>query len=780
MAATGSVSGESRRRLQEYCSDDDGPLFAVSDEGSASLAVVEAAYSSAKAAARPEFPADPLRLGVILDGERMTSAGETPIGPPEYRALRAAAAGRLLLTTNVGTRVNVRLAGQLPEFPARVDSAEAVASAFQPFMQTPDGRPRPLTARLQVVPDGGIAGLVALVERLERLRSDGRIGPASIHRLSPLVAFEEAIESESQLARIEAVIAAAADLGLGELAIDGAPLAYARRRVSAPGLLEILTVEQLGRLLGAARARGLRLVPRHRFDIEATARTIWTGLEAARTQGFNGGKYGLFPLTLEEQKQVIELISRWSGEWTPIPAFYVDTPLVTEEEVFGLDRCEPAARRWLRAARDAGATLALFDAPDRVAPRKLVQGADGGDGALTVDQIEQLSRYGELLGIRIMWSGGITAPQALDLARRRVFAIFSTSSTAVKVPVSAKFDRDPRLAAENEPEISGIRRMHAIIQAGFLSTRLEAPDADLAHALETGAVSLAGGGLGQAEGAAALADLDRLLVDGWRRIDAGSPAAPVASKARERAGGAPRPVPPAAVRVFRGRKRREDSRGLFVQRLETVFMPMTVQMQRLYGLTAYLPAVLPDGAGDAIPDEVALVFYRTQEAYHEAKRCIGGRAYSELHELAFDMAASRSGFPDFLEGDAIDPDRPYHLFERPVDWQAGGTRLFVGRRRPDLEPAAFLAGAGDAVREVRAAPAGLDAAIFLANEEMLLWWDHAPAPLEEEVGFFADIAEGVHAGAPRALHVPTDLTEPYAGLSLNEDGDFLNFQFPRL
>ena len=82
----------------------------------------------------------------------MTSAGEVPIGPPEYGELSTGAAGQLLLTTNVGTRINVRLTGQLPEFPGVEKSAEAVIAAFHQFLDTPDSRPRPLTVRLQVDP----------------------------------------------------------------------------------------------------------------------------------------------------------------------------------------------------------------------------------------------------------------------------------------------------------------------------------------------------------------------------------------------------------------------------------------------------------------------------------------------------------------------------------------------------------------------------------------------------------------------------------------------------
>ena len=71
----------SKALLAEYDSDQYGPLFAVSDEGSAGPVVLDAALSSAKSAAGASSR---FRLGVILDGERMTSAGEVPIGPPEY------------------------------------------------------------------------------------------------------------------------------------------------------------------------------------------------------------------------------------------------------------------------------------------------------------------------------------------------------------------------------------------------------------------------------------------------------------------------------------------------------------------------------------------------------------------------------------------------------------------------------------------------------------------------------------------------------------------------
>jgi hypothetical protein len=760
--------------VSEYDCDQFGPLFAVSDEGSAASVIVDAALSSAKAAAGLSHP---LTLGVILDGERMTSAGEVPIGPPEYAVLSASAGGRLLLTTNVGTRANVRLTGQLPEFPANATSANDVIAAFEAFTFTPDRSPRPLTVRLCLSPED-FSGLAPLVRKLDEARYEGRIGPADVHRLSFLVSFEGTISTEADLIQIEAAIAAASDLGVMEVAIDGAQQLYARQRWGGQGLLNVINIPDLNRLLKFAAARNVRLKPRYQVDVDSAARTIWTGLASARSNGFHAGKYGLLPLTLEEQGRVIELITRWSTGWSAIPAFYVDTPLVTATEVFDVAQCEVAARRWLKVARGAGATTVLFDGPDRVNPRKLVRGADSPNGVLTSDQIATLRDYARLLGVNILWSGGITEGQAFDLARRQVFGIFSTSSTATKIAVTAQFQGDPRLAAENEPTEFGVRRMHAIIQGGFLSSRLSGSETALAHELEETTKKLVASGNDPAKSQDAMMTLDPLLVQGWRQI-VDTPRS-ATSRAGNRVGAAPQPVPADAVRVFRGRKIAGTKRDVFVRRLAQMFMPMTVQMQRLYGLTAYLPALLPERQGSTIPDEVALVFYRTQECYHEAKRCVGGRAYSELHETAFDMSVSRSGFPQLLAGEQITPDQPYHLFERSIDWQSGASRLFVGTCKPDMRSNAFLAGIGKVVRHLQAAPRALDAAIFCASNDWLVWWEHSPSEFTERVQYFDDVADLVYESSSRCVRVPSSLVELYAGLSLNAQADFLNLQFNRV
>jgi len=57
------------------------------------------------------------------------------------------------------------------------------------------------------------------------------------------------------------------------------------------------------------------------------------------------------------------------------------------------------------------------------------------------------------------------------------------------------------------------------------------------------------------------------------------------------------PVPRMRLRVWRGfRLGKPDD---FLQALATIFIPITAQLQRLYGLTAYLPTVLREKANAA-------------------------------------------------------------------------------------------------------------------------------------------------------------------------------------
>jgi len=518
-------------RLDEYDSETFGPLLAVSDEGDNAQTIAHAAYASAKA--RALHNASATSLGVMIDGERMVSAGEGPIGPEEYAKLIAAAFGRTLCSTNVGVRVNARLYRLFPEF-SIADAAAGeekwlakIYAAFRPFLKTPDGNPRPLTVRLTVRPEDSPETVRKLVAKLEAGRGQGLLGSSSVHHLSLLSICTGVIRSVAETEEIKRLLEIAAQTGIAEVAIDGELLFGARQRMSVESLLNILEVSALRDLFAAARQRKVRLVYRYQVDADSAARTIWTGLHTTRSYGFTAGKYGLVPLTLDEQERVVEMISRWTKGWTAIPAFYLDTPLVTHDEIFDESRCMDGALLWMEKVHGAGAKLALFDCPDRIAGRHLIRDERDAEakGILSLEQIAALEHRGRELGLKLMWSGGITARQAYSLGEQGVFAIFSTGAASRRVAVHGSFADDPELASESEPTEIGVRRVHAAVQGGFLARTLSGRDKELAEQVRDRSLRLLQAIDAQSPAEKLLAELDEAMLRGWSAHWAGKKSA---------------------------------------------------------------------------------------------------------------------------------------------------------------------------------------------------------------------------------------------------------------
>lgn len=470
--------------LEAYDHKKFGPILGVSDEGSAAKTIADAAYAAAKAQACEN--ADDSIVGVIIDGERMGSAGEVPVGPDEYAVFFAEARGRTFSTTNVGVRVNARWDQPLPEF--RVADAtgneqvwlDRVFKEFFPFIHTPDGKPRPLTVRLRVDSQVDLETLRELVPKIEAQRTGGdntRLGTSELHRLSFLMAFCRKIE-EKESADIRRLLKLARELKVPEVAIDGIQTEAARRRVTIQGLLNVLDAKTAQALLTEANELGVSLVHVYEVDQDTAARTIWTGLNSARSVGLSGAKYGLVPLTFEQQAYVVNKIQAWlAPEWTPIPAFYVDTPLVTKASIYDSDKVVDAAKLWMKMIAGAGVKVALIDAPDRIEKHRLMKSGDTNDiGVLTLGQVKVLSAYADELGLKVLWSGGIEANEAFELGRLGVGGIFTTGSTAELVAVHGPMTSDARLAQMAEPTSVGVRRIHALLQAGFLTGVLKTQD----------------------------------------------------------------------------------------------------------------------------------------------------------------------------------------------------------------------------------------------------------------------------------------------------------------
>jgi hypothetical protein len=515
------------KALEAYEHKRFGPVLGVSDEGSAAQTIVDAAYASAKAQAVEN--ADAMCVGMIIDGERMGSAGEVPIGPDEYNWILPAAIGRTFCTTNVGVRVNTRFYQPLPELrvaDAREDEQQwldAVFAKFQPFINTPDGEPRPLTVRLLTEARECHEALRDLVPKLEAGRRQGRLGPPELHCLSFLIVFEDEISTPEEVEEIRLLMRLAADLGVQEVAIDGKLVEAARRRMSIQGLLNILPPDTVRSLLAHGQELGVRIVYHYEVDAETAARTVWTGLNSAFRYGLTAAKYGLFPLKLDQQRHVVHHVQHWMEEWTPIPAFYVDTALVTETDVYESDRIVEAARLWMDMISEEGAKVALVDAPDRIDPHRLLRRGGGPDdkGILTMDQLQTLLQHAQGLGLKVLWSGGNSAQQAFELGKLGVFGIFTTGSTARVIPVQRTLEHDKQLAKEAEPTELGVRRVHALLQGGFLCSVLAESDKEICDEIEQGKVPLLEAGTESEACRTALGSFDESLIRGWKKYWSG-------------------------------------------------------------------------------------------------------------------------------------------------------------------------------------------------------------------------------------------------------------------
>jgi 5-methylthioadenosine/S-adenosylhomocysteine deaminase len=188
------------------------------------------------------------------------------------------------------------------------------------------------------------------------------------------------------------------------------------------------------------------------------------------------------------------------------------------------------------------------------------------------------------------------------------------------------------------------------------------------------------------------------------------------------------PVKPDAVRVWCGFMAGSNPRR-FLDQIGSVFMPSTVMLMGDLGLTAYFPAVPPAEHSPACPDEVALVFYESQDAYTNAKKSVGGRLYGLLHEPVFRYGekGSWSGFPIPLSS-PLRSRVAYHVFGESIDWYSGLTRMVIAMRDPARQTTAeFFEAAHDVCALLALDPRGVDGALLAAADDCIVFWDHRAA-----------------------------------------------------
>jgi hypothetical protein len=466
-----------RSSLAAYDHRRNGPFLGVSDEGSAAAHVRKAALNSPKALALGSA-ADPLSVGVGQDGERLGGVGEVPVGPGEFADIWTECIGRILMTTNVGSRANLRLYRRAPlvmirDGPlaeARAAAKVALATAFKPFLQAAGG-PRPLVVDVEF--EFGSKRPVNIQQKVLRsLRKYVKTaGVADPKTQDIALTIRLGWDDKGRKAALNAIDLASA-AGIEHVTIDGVVRKDADALVSLSGLLNYLPPDGVTAVLEHAQAKGVRVRGINQPDPDTVAREIWSALNTARAMGLDLGKYGLFPLTLEECDRVVQLIQQWFGDWSAAPVFYVDQGILTKRRVYVAQNIEKGIEAWLRVIAKHKVRVCLIDTVDKAKGWKILKSEDEPNGILRSEQIARLNALGEKLGIGVLWAGGITLPQAYEFGKLGVFGIYVTTAASAEIAVGRAYQRDPALAAEKEPTYPGVLMVKTALEGGFLAARL--------------------------------------------------------------------------------------------------------------------------------------------------------------------------------------------------------------------------------------------------------------------------------------------------------------------
>ena len=471
--------------LKDYDNNRWGPFLGVSDEGSAAGAIRDAAFESPKVRSLPNSVSrTPLVVGVAVDAERLGGIGEIMVGPEEYAEVWLACVDRLLVTTNIGTRVNTRVYRREPRVLLRGDGAETleqakaeIKAAFQPFVETPDREPRPLTVFVDIP---RFVRMTAAKKRtaLRKLAAFVASGKAAGKKAAPSghslgLAAWVGLGPKGRDASMEA-IDLASSVGIEVVILDGVKRKVAAEAISLAGLLDYFPPGIVGPLLRKAKQKNVRLRAANLPDTDTIARSIWSGLATARSMGANLGKYGCFPLTRPEIDNVVELIQRWLPTWSAAPVFFVDQGLLREGAV-DVDRDIPRGIEiWLETVAEHKVSVVLIDTIDKATGRRLLKkSSDDKKAFLSLKQIARIEKRARELGIKVLWAGGFGMRDAFEMGKLNAFGIYVTSAAATTIPVGGSYLSDPGLAGLKEPTKEAVLRTKIILEAGFLTSRLE-------------------------------------------------------------------------------------------------------------------------------------------------------------------------------------------------------------------------------------------------------------------------------------------------------------------
>ncbi len=249
-------------------------------------------------------------------------------------------------------------------------------------------------------------------------------------------------------------------------------------------------------------------------------------------------------------------------------------------------------------------------------------------------------------------------------------------------------------------------------------------------------------------------------------------------------------VRPDAVRVWRGFRLPTLSLSDFYKKLGSVFIPATVKLQIEAGLHSYTPTV-PAGLQDKpdyVPDETAILFWKSQQTYWNGFTRLAVRTYTLTHNGVYVTSGeplSRADFPVEYNGlDSLIIDRPVYLFNTEADWMIGSIRHIVGARPRSMSATSFKSNVGDILNEIKKLQPTLNGAIVCIGAEYLVYWELgsiAPGtknpvsgiPLLQNL-----LSDWSQVFEPAPTFLPIDIYDEWPGMNVTAGSTF-NMQFQR-
>jgi hypothetical protein len=251
--------------------------------------------------------------------------------------------------------------------------------------------------------------------------------------------------------------------------------------------------------------------------------------------------------------------------------------------------------------------------------------------------------------------------------------------------------------------------------------------------------------------------------------------------------------PPDSVKVWHGFRLPTIPVDKFYTTLGNAFIPATVKFQIDAGLRSYTPSVPAglEGKPDWVPDETAILFWKSQQTYWNGFTRLAVRTYSLTHNGVYIMTGtppmSGADFPVSFSGEAVlNFNTPVFLFNNDADWMNGSIRHLLAERPRNMNPDDFKSAIAAALTKIQALTPKLDGAIAFVGNEYLMYWELGPlapgmnpANVVSGIPLLAPILTGwKKVLMPAPTFLPIDIYDVWAGMDVGPGSSF-NMQFKR-